>query len=217
VSDTGGLLDESAQLQMRASDEDRRRVVDGLREHLVAGRLTLDEFSERVDRAHAARTVGELEAVTGDLPPAPPSPAQTRKPKRWTVAVMGELARRSRWRVAEHAVAIAVMGSCTLDLRKAEIESGEIEITAIAFMGSVDVVVPEGLDVEVSGFAVMGSRSERVADAPPLRGSPLVHVRAVALMGDVTVRSKPRSRGHAGLGLPPLPSPPGTPRMWKEE
>jgi hypothetical protein len=215
VTDGSGSVDERASFELKASDDDRRRVVEGLREHLAAGRLTLDEFSERVDRAHAARTVGELEAVMRDLPAAPPTP--TRKPKRWTVAVMGELARTGRWRVAEHAVAIAVMGSCTLDLRKAEIASGEIEITAVAFMGSVDVVVPEGLDVEVSGFAVMGSRSERVADAPPLPGSPLVRVRAFALMGDVTVRGKRRSRGDAGLGLPPLPPPPGRPRVWKEE
>ena len=53
---------------MRASDEDRHRVVDALQRHTEAGRLSLDEFTERVDNAYAARTLAELDAVTRDLP-----------------------------------------------------------------------------------------------------------------------------------------------------
>lgn len=56
---------------MRASDEDRHRVVDALQRHTEAGRLSLDEFTERVDSAYAARTLAELAAVTRDLPAEP--------------------------------------------------------------------------------------------------------------------------------------------------
>lgn len=56
---------------LRASDDDRHRVVDALQRHTEAGRLTLDEFTERVDSAYAARTVAELAAVTRDLPAEP--------------------------------------------------------------------------------------------------------------------------------------------------
>ncbi|MFD0740575.1 DUF1707 domain-containing protein [Phytohabitans flavus] len=56
---------------LRASDEDRHRVVDALQRHTEAGRLTLDEFTERVDSAYAARTLAELSAVTRDLPAEP--------------------------------------------------------------------------------------------------------------------------------------------------
>jgi hypothetical protein len=56
---------------MRASDEDRERVVAVLQRHTAAGRLSLDEFAERVDVACAARTLGELAVVTRDLPPVP--------------------------------------------------------------------------------------------------------------------------------------------------
>jgi hypothetical protein len=52
----------------RASDADRDRVADALREHLAAGRLTVEEFDERLDRAFAAKTLGELEQVMADLP-----------------------------------------------------------------------------------------------------------------------------------------------------
>jgi hypothetical protein len=53
---------------MRASDSDRERVVELLQQHTAAGRLSLDEFAERVDVACAARTLGELAVVTSDLP-----------------------------------------------------------------------------------------------------------------------------------------------------
>lgn len=53
---------------MRASDGDRDRVAALLREHHVAGRLTPAEFSERLDQAMAARTIGELDDLLEDLP-----------------------------------------------------------------------------------------------------------------------------------------------------
>lgn len=59
---------------LRASDAERYRVVAMLEKHAAAGRLTLDEFTERVDRALACRTHGDLAAVTADLPVADPGP-----------------------------------------------------------------------------------------------------------------------------------------------
>jgi hypothetical protein len=58
----------------RASDDDRQRVVAELERHTAAGRLTLDEFGERVDQALAAVTHGELAGVTRDLPAEPAGP-----------------------------------------------------------------------------------------------------------------------------------------------
>jgi hypothetical protein len=57
---------------LRASDDDRRRVVDALERHTAAGRLNLDEYTERVSRVWAAATHGDLAEVTRDLPPAEP-------------------------------------------------------------------------------------------------------------------------------------------------
>lgn len=54
--------------EMRASDADRDRVVETLRDHGAAGRLTTDELEERTDLALAARTNGELDALLTDLP-----------------------------------------------------------------------------------------------------------------------------------------------------
>ncbi|WP_329107255.1 DUF1707 domain-containing protein [Micromonospora sp. NBC_01699] len=58
-------------VQMRASDDDRQRVVDDLQRHTAEGRLTLDEFTERLGVVYSARTLGDLAEVTRDLPTAP--------------------------------------------------------------------------------------------------------------------------------------------------
>ena len=53
---------------MRAADADRDRVAELLREHCASGRLTAEELEERLDVAYRARRLGELEALTADLP-----------------------------------------------------------------------------------------------------------------------------------------------------
>jgi hypothetical protein len=55
-------------VEMRASDDDRQRVIDLLQRHTAVGRLTLDEFSDRVGDVYSARTLADLAAVTRDLP-----------------------------------------------------------------------------------------------------------------------------------------------------
>lgn len=63
---------------MRASDAEREQAVDALREHYAAGRLSPEEFGERLDSAYRASTVQELEQLRRDLPDLPPSPSARR-------------------------------------------------------------------------------------------------------------------------------------------
>ncbi len=76
--------------RIRASDADRDRVAEALREHHATGRLSMEEFQERLDHAYAAKTLSDLDELMSDLPaidlyqlpipaarrPAPPSPSQ---------------------------------------------------------------------------------------------------------------------------------------------
>jgi hypothetical protein len=59
------------QPRMRAGDKDRQRVVEQLGKHFGEGRLTVEEFDERVVRAHASVHLDELPALTADLPGDP--------------------------------------------------------------------------------------------------------------------------------------------------
>lgn len=58
----------AADPKIRASDADRDRTANLLREHHAAGRLDAEEFNERLDKAFAAKTIGELDELTQDLP-----------------------------------------------------------------------------------------------------------------------------------------------------
>ncbi|MGH3983999.1 MAG: DUF1707 SHOCT-like domain-containing protein [Pseudonocardiaceae bacterium] len=70
---TMGIVDgQSPRHRMRAADTDRERVAEWLRSAHAEGRLDLAEYDERIQQAWAARTHGELEALTADLPPARP-------------------------------------------------------------------------------------------------------------------------------------------------
>lgn len=176
------------ELEVRVSDADRERVVDLLREHAGAGRLDIEELSERIDRAYAARTAAELRELVSDL--ALPS---RRKPARWNVAVMGEAVRSGRWRVPRKTSVFVLMGSAKIDLRQAVLEHPETTVTVWLSMGEATIVVPEEVEVELTGFVMMGGKRLVEPQEPPSPGAPFVRVRAIGSMGEVKVlRERPR-------------------------
>jgi hypothetical protein len=180
---------------LRASDRDREHAVATLRDGAAEGRLTFDELAQRVELAYRATSAGELEQLVADLPATAPSTAPAAvKERRWNVAIMGGATRRGRWRPAPHSVAIAIMGGVDLDLRQATIEGDELVITAVALMGGIDILVPDGVEVDLGGFALMGGNDHVPGSGPVRPGTPVVRVRAFALMGGIDVRVK---RGRA--------------------
>jgi hypothetical protein len=62
----------AGQNEMRVGDTEREQTVAELREHYASGRLTQEEFNERVDQTFAAKTHGDLRTVLHDLPSARP-------------------------------------------------------------------------------------------------------------------------------------------------
>ncbi|MGH3736201.1 MAG: DUF1707 SHOCT-like domain-containing protein [Micromonosporaceae bacterium] len=65
------------QSELRAGDADRQKVADTLKQAVDEGRIGIDEYDERLGAAYAAKTYGELAAITADLPaPAPPARSQ---------------------------------------------------------------------------------------------------------------------------------------------
>ncbi|MET9959056.1 DUF1707 domain-containing protein [Streptomyces sp. NPDC006326] len=66
--------------ELRASDADRERVVERLRDAVAEGRLDMEEFEERLEAAYTSRTYAELEPLTRDLPAAGTAPAGAPSP-----------------------------------------------------------------------------------------------------------------------------------------
>jgi hypothetical protein len=184
---------------VRASDAERERAVDMLRAAAGEGRLTLEELAERVEGALVATTRSALEPLTADLP-EPAVPAEPgREGTRWTVSVMSGNDRKGRWRIAARSTVVNVMGGSDLDLRDALIDSPETVITVVSVMGGSDIIVPEGVDVELGGFAVMGGNDLEIEGPRPGPGAPVVRVRAFSLMGGTDVKTKPRRAAGAGV------------------
>jgi hypothetical protein len=184
----------------RVSDADRDETVDSLREHLVAGRLTLDEFGDRVDTALRARTGADLAVVHVDLPAqtAAGMGVRRRKPVRMTVALFAHVVRRGRLLLRRRSFAVAVLSDIDLDLRDASVEGERTSVWVTALFGNVDVYVPEDVGVEVTGLAVMGHRRDW-GNELVRRWSPTIAVRVIGLFGTVDVWRVPRAmRGDYG-------------------
>jgi len=253
MGETGRVLPSPGEGQapeIRIADHDREIVIGHLRTAVGEGRITLDEFADRAGQVYAARIVADLQRVITDLPvvapiptPTPQSPmpevdvsgAPVKRRRQRIVAIMSGRERRGRWRVGPKLSAFAWWGGVKLDLRGALLESTEIEITATAIMGGIDILVPEGIPVDMDGFVLMGGADNRVRDAPALPGAPRITVRVRGLWGGISVRSRTqreamrdvrreaherraereaqRAGRRMGPPLPPLPPMPHAPHV----
>lgn len=180
---------------VRASDADRERVAGLLNEALADGRLTVEEHKERIDQLYATRTHAELVPLTADLGrhgverrrSAEAVPVERVRPQ---VAVLASSVARPTGRVEGRMAAVAFFGNARIDLSYATIDEGGVQISAQAVMGAVDIVVPADARVMVTGMPLLGSLSPTREPGPA--DGPRVYVKAVALLGSVTVhRAEP--------------------------
>ena len=170
---------------VRASDAERDRVVEALAAASAEGRLTLEEYSERSDAALVARTLGDLASLTADLPAAPHGDAAA-VPEEIT-AVLGNESRKGPWVVPARMNVRSVLGDCHLEMQKAIIGQHVTTIDATVRFGSVTIFVPDGIDVRMSGRAVLGAKSSELRGEPK-PGAPVIVVRCNVFCGAVTVK-----------------------------
>jgi hypothetical protein len=180
--------------------ERRDAIVAKLSQAFSSGRIELEDFEERTERAMRAQTVGELDATLDGLTgPATPLPAVNpqefsidhprRHVSRLTFVVMGGVDRKGRWAPSRRHVVLAWMGGAFLDFREAALMPGVTHVYCLAKWGGIEIAVPPGIDVEVSGFALMGGLervSQEGVSTDPRR--PRLHFHALAVMGAIEVK-----------------------------
>ncbi|MET9496472.1 DUF1707 domain-containing protein [Streptomyces sp. NPDC006552] len=188
---------------LRASDADRDRIADILREALAEGRLDADEHAERIESVYRAKTVGELEPLVRDLPSAQsPRPAAAGPspylaapgtipavPSENLVAVFSATTRKGRWRVGRRTHAYAVFGNVEIDLSEAIFEHPQVYIRAVSVFGNVEIRVPENISLRGSGGGVLGNFEVDTLEATD-PAAPVVHVEGVAVLGNIEARPK---------------------------
>jgi hypothetical protein len=186
---------------LRASDADRDRVADILRDALAEGRLDAAEHSERLDRVYAAKTLGDLEPLVRDLPAGAaarqqPAPA----PRAYAadgggenpnlVGILGGAERKGRWRVGHKITAVAILGGVEIDLTEATFTSPELIIHCTAIMGGVSIKLPENVTLRGGGVVgIMGGSDIKAFEASD-PGAPVVRVDGFAFWGGVEAKAK---------------------------
>ncbi|MBL1099640.1 DUF1707 and DUF2154 domain-containing protein [Streptomyces sp. 205] len=191
---------------MRASDAERERIAEVLREAVAEGRLDMEEFEERLDAAYTARTHAQLEPLVRDLPVPGTTPGALSAPEscgdgdgriggtptsRMAVAIMGGFQRKGTWTAPRNFTAFTLMGGGEIDLREARFEDRETVIRCFALMGGVQVIVPPDIETHVGGIGIMGGFDQSgEADGDP--GAPRVTVTGLAIFGGVSVERKLR-------------------------
>jgi hypothetical protein len=171
-----------------ASDADRDIALALLREAAVDGRLTIEDLAARAELVHAARTRDDVAAATGGLAPA----AVVDQAEQRHRVVLGNLVRDGRWTLAPRNRFAAFMGSVRIDLREAVLPGPEVDIEAVPILGTVEILVPEGVHVEVTGGGGPLSSQQLRLPGPAAAGAPVVRIRAGGALGTLRVSCKPR-------------------------
>lgn len=141
-------------LTLRASHEDRDRVIELLRVAAGDGRLTITELDERIELATAARTYAELAQVTSDLPADPSAP--TAKPKELAriSCTSGHAKRDGRWVVPQRLEVKCTSGHVVLDFTQAVITQPVLRIDAEVRSGHLRIITKPGIVVDADDVAV---------------------------------------------------------------
>jgi hypothetical protein len=202
-------------------ERERQRALDSITTAFASGKISIEEYETRAEKIQKSIALADIESETFDLPqPEPPryrddsqgarSPAASfRRPSpvprntgaymvetrggspEFALCVMGDRRMTGDWLNSDQATSFTLMGSTTLDLRDTALPPGRLRIDAVAIMGEVRVIVPEGVPVKMSAFPFMGEANvargvpQRVLD----RDQPWVEISGIALMGSIVVKT----------------------------
>ncbi|WP_314171879.1 DUF1707 SHOCT-like domain-containing protein [Streptomyces winkii] len=200
---------EAAAVSVRASDADRDRIADILREALAEGRLDAEEHSERIDVLYKAKTLGELEPLVRDLPagrvrqeePRAHVSAEYRPPAQTHASVHGDGAkdnlvaifsgstRKGRFRVPGKINAFACFGGIEIDLTEAVFERQHLQINATAIFGGIEIRVPENVTLRQKGAGIFGGFDVHTGESDDPH-APVVLVEGAAVFGGVEAKPK---------------------------
>lgn len=192
---------------LRASDEDRDKVVDVLRESLMAGKLDQDEHAERLEATFMAKTLGELEPITADLAapdrPVTPVPGTTSAQIELAanpddsfeslVGIFGGGERKGRWRVKRRTNVMCIFGGYDFDMTQAVFEAREVTISTFAMFGGVNITVPDNVEVRNEGSGIFGGFDARGSDVHD-PNAPVVIVKGLAIFGGVSAALKKKDK-----------------------
>jgi hypothetical protein len=149
---------EVAGSELRASFEDRDRVVELLRVSAGDGRLTAEELDERLELAMTARTYGDLARLVSDLPAGGTAASPAVAPRAKDVVRIdcrsGHVQRVDRWVVPQRMDIRVTSGHVKLDFTNAVITEPSLAINMDVRSGHVRLVTRPGIVVDADDVAI---------------------------------------------------------------
>ena len=221
-----------ARRDLRASHEDRDRIVEVLQTSAGDGRLSLEELDERVEAALTARTYGELEALVVDLPAAPGAAAAVppARPKELVRIECGSssVTRDGGWAVPQRMEIRVRSGSVTLDFTQTRVTWPTLQIDADVHSGSLRLLTKPGIVVDTDDVSVRsGAVKVKAPWGPDVPATFRIDVSGTVGSGSITAqpprpprrsfrdwllrRPRPRAAWELPPGRSPYELPPGRP------
>ena len=142
---------------VRVSDDDRNAVIDRIQDAAGRGFLTIEELESRIELASAAKTRAELEPLTADLPA--PGSAIVSAPA-IVGATLSKARRQGYWEVPGRLQVNVTLGKVVLDFTQAKLTTPTVDVEVSGMLASIDVLVPAGMRVDISGLATPLGKSQ---------------------------------------------------------
>lgn len=193
-----------AETSLVALRDRREQVIAMLTKGFSDDVFDVDELDRRLDRAHSATSLAELDDLIKDLaaPTAStalvPASAHTlvrddpnRPAEKKIWCVMSGIDRKGRWIVPRKMRVKCFWGGGRLDFRDADFGPGVTELHVSCVMGGFEVIVPPTLSVDVDASAIMGGFDERHrAPASPEPNQAILRITGYVVMGGVSIETR---------------------------
>ncbi len=187
---------------MMSVEDLRKEVINLLKAAYADGRIIVETLERRLNEAQAAEDKESLMALVSDItaPESPEAPGgrastdssensdSTWRENQTFFSILGSSNRTGRWQPARNISCFTLLGSIRLDFREAEFPDGGVRINSGCILGSLEILIPPGLNIDLSGFPLLGHFDNKAGMGDTR--APTITIRGVAVLGGVDIRQK---------------------------
>jgi len=180
----------------------REETIKKLEHNYAHGYLEVEEFEKRLDLALNTTLPQDLTRITADLAVIPVNLENSSdiiintgkvRFEEMFLGILSGVDRKGVWKPARKNRLFTLMGGMDLDFTEAIFPPGTTDIEFLCLMGGIDIIVPEGINIEVKGLPIMGGIDKKVSD-DHYPGRPTLRIHGIVLMGGVDIKYPKRKK-----------------------
>ncbi|MDA3937906.1 MAG: DUF1707 domain-containing protein [Spirochaetia bacterium] len=190
----------------RPIKQQREEAIKKLELNFAHGYLEVEEFESRLDLALNTTLPQDLTRITSDLSLIPAVSENSTdininrgkvRSEELFIGILSGIDRKGVWKPARKNKVFALMGGVDLDFSEAVFPPGVTEVEFLCLMAGLDIIVPEGINVEVKGFPIMGGIDKKVSDEH-YPGRPTLRIQGITVMGGIDIKYPKRKKRRWG-------------------